>query len=70
MNKSKAFPSLTYSALTSFSSISALTGQKTLDFLETFKNPTYYEIILITPGIIKNVKLKPKRAEELTLWNC
>ena len=38
---------------------------KVTGFLETFKNPIYLKIILITPGIIGIIKLKIKRMEKV-----
>ena len=70
MNNGKAFSSFddmacSDSALTNFSFSKGTDKAKGTAFPEIFKNPIYYKIVLITPGIIWSFKLKAKEIEKV-----
>ena len=50
-------------AMTSFTFYEDTCKPKGIGLLETFKNPTYWKIILITAALIRSLKLKTKRTE-------
>ena len=65
LNSDKAFLSLddmacSYQFLTNFSFYHGTDMPKGIGFLETFRIPIYYKIILLTSGIILSLKLKTK----------